>query len=566
MKFDEQGTATIQAYLDNPADQTSVCNLGSLYWSYLIDSLGDLIHNGEDIAPFLQENMDFINNGCLEEIAQVSNDPFPQIHLSSQQQYRHLKTFIPTTWLQDLLWRANSGDKKTILKDEIRQCEIQASMFNSEIISLQKERLEFLLKRFTIRADKSTLALIKNLTEIDRLTYQDLQNKKEVARGTFLPVDERRKMVARSNLLMEKNRLKDKLFSLLGSSKEKTLLRNYGTKVLELIEKKIENEEKMRKKQSQLSTLKDDNCTVSPGEIENRLRRELEYLRDLVKLSAKRLHMESCSVFRPGTPFFTLDEAYECFDRILEFDPRLFQNDRVLIFGKPSILIYPGNGNGLYDWKHNRFIIPLFPPNGDCMASVANAAIEYRLDVDIDKRLISSYQKLPEQKHIRSTVALRTNLTRDYIKWMTSEYQGFKVLSKNSRFWFEHEIAPSRNDIFCPPEYQPFILGREAFQSLLNDIESRLSGQSESSQNADLWVASILNFQQGNFKETFNLLNELLKSNPNYIFGYYNLGIVGIKISQKQMAIKGFREFIKRKPQSWWASVANEHLRRLQTN
>jgi hypothetical protein len=37
-----------------------------------------------------------------------------------------------------------------------------------------------------------------------------------------------------------------------------------------------------------------------------------------------------------------------------------------------------------------------------------------------------------------------------------------------------------------------------------------------------------------------------------------------MKIPQKQMAIKGFNEFIKRKPQSWWASVARDHARRLQ--
>jgi tetratricopeptide (TPR) repeat protein len=224
----------------------------------------------------------------------------------------------------------------------------------------------------------------------------------------------------------------------------------------------------------------------------------------------------------------------------------------------------PGNGHGLYDWKNNRFVIPLTPATGNFMTSVAAAIIEYRLDVDDDKKLLTSYQKLPAYKTVRSMMALRSSLTKDYIKWMTSEYQGFKVLDKDARNWFEHEIAPSRNDIYCPPEYQPFELSSDQFQALLKTIESKLTADNSPQSGEDLWAASILNYQQGEFKKSLHYINDLLSLNPNHIFSYYNQGIIAMKIPQKQMAIKGFNEFIKRKPQSWWASVARDHARRLQ--
>ena len=198
------------------------------------------------------------------------------------------------------------------------------------------------------------------------------------------------------------------------------------------------------------------------------------------------------------------------------------------------------------------------------MTSIATAIIEYRLDVDIDKNLLTSYQKLPEQKGKRSLYALRSSLTKDYIKWMNSEYFGFKVLDKDIRDWFEHEIAPSKTDIFCPPQYQTFALSSEEFRDMLNETEKKVKEATSNPAEEDLWKTCILQYQQGKFKESYKYINELLAIYPEHLFGYYNLGIIGMKIAHKQDAIKGFKEFMKRNPQSWWASIARDHIRRLQ--
>ena len=149
---------------------------------------------------------------------------------------------------------------------------------------------------------------------------------------------------------------------------------------------------------------------------------------------------------------------------------------------------------------------------------------------------------------------------------MNSEYFGFKVLDKDTRKWFEHEIAPSRNDIFCPPQYQPFTLSTEEFRDMLKDTEKKLEEAKANPLENDLWTACILNYQQGRFKDSFRRVNDLLAVYPQHPFGYYNLGIVGMKIARKQDAIKGFKKFIERKSQSWWASIARDHIRRLQVS
>ena len=97
-------------------------------------------------------------------------------------------------------------------------------------------------------------------------------------------------------------------------------------------------------------------------------------------------------------------------------------------------------------------------------------------------------------------------------------------------------------------------------------VTANINAGSGKPSREDLWAASILLYQQGKYKDSYQYLNDLLVHYPHYIFGYYNLGIIGMKISQKQDAIKGFKEFIQRNPQSWWASVASDHIRRLQLN
>jgi tetratricopeptide (TPR) repeat protein len=199
------------------------------------------------------------------------------------------------------------------------------------------------------------------------------------------------------------------------------------------------------------------------------------------------------------------------------------------------------------------------------MASVATGMIEYRIDTDEDKRMLTSYNQLPQYESVKSVFHLRTELTKDYITWMVSEYKGYKNLEKEVRKWFEHEIAPSKNDIYIPPPYQSFVLPAEEFTKQLADRESRLSGGLASASEEDLWVAGILNYQRGKFERSVELLRALTAKNPRHEKALYNYGFVCMKLMYKQDAVKSFTAYTKLNPQSWRTGVVMDYVRRLQT-
>lgn len=565
MKFDNRSSNAISSYLKNPTEQRCIYELGAIYWSSFIDNITELINKEGDVNQFIQQEEDFLNTGIVDKVLENPEETLSTIK-SNTAPYDHLKIHTITSWLEETIRKIYSGDKKELLEREIKNVRIQQKKIDSEVDTVQQMRKKLLLKEFSKNPDKTTLSQIDNLTDNDFLAYQNMQTNLEISKGVFFSVENRREFVERTNKLQKETVKSEALFSKLKTPEIKTAIRKCNSRINELFQKSINCLDTMTRKEKELDEIKCEESSLSALEVENRVRSELEYLRDLVKLCAKRLRIESCPILRPKVKFFTIKELCSFFDRIQEFDPRVFNNERVAIFGKPYILLVPGNGYGLYDWKYNRLIIPMVPYTGDFMASIATAIIEYRLDVDVDKKLLASYQKLPEQKGIRSMYALRSNLTKDYIKWMSSEYFGFKVLDKDTRKWFEHEIAPSKTDQFCPPQYQPFALSTEEFRDMLDAIEKKLQDTQPDPTEEDLWAASILNYQQGKFKESYKYINELLAIYPDHLFGYYNLGIVGMKTTHKQDAIKGFEEFMKRNPQSWWSSIAREHIRRLQVS
>lgn len=563
MKLDNKASEAVSSYLEKPKEQHCIYELGAIYWSFFIDSITETIHNDGDVHQFIEQEENFLNIGIINEVLEKPEDILLTIKANTSS-YNYLKIDTITSWLKDTIKKIYSGDKKDLLELDIKNLKIQQQKLSSEVDTVQEMRKKLLLKEFLKKQDKATLSLIDNLVNIDLLAYQNMQTNLEISKGVFFSVKDRREFVERTNRFQKETAKNDALFLKIKTPEIKNAIRKCNSQINDLFQKSINCLNTIAKKKNELDTIKSEESTLSALEVENRVRSELEYLRDLVKLCAKRLRIEHCSILRPDSKFYTIKDLCLCFDRILEFDPSVFNNDRVSIFGKPYILVVPGNGYGLYDWKYNRFIIPMVPQNGDFMTSIATAIIEYRLDVDVDKQLLTSYQKLPEQKGIRSLYALRSSLTNDYIKWMSSEYFGYKVLEKETRKWFEHEIAPSKTDIFCPPQFQPFALSTEEFRGRLKSIEEKLKDAQTNPLEEDLWTACILNYQQGKFKDSFKYINELLAIYPDHLFGYYNLGIIGMKTTYKQDAIKGFKEFMNRNPQSWWASVAREHIRRLQ--
>lgn len=561
MKIDNEGLRHIRSFIDDPSDTKAKSGLGLLYWSSLIDSLCDLIVEGTDTNNFIQEQRAFIDVGVFPKISGDAISAIKAIY-DSKLDYKHLNILSFTGLIESLIKKIYAGDKKETLEREIKSAGIKKGRTQSQLIEAQDRRVTLLKTELASNIDPKQAALIEALANIDNEVLNNLKIKRSIARGKFLDVDSKRKFVADSQAIEEKRKFVDALYSNLKDLKAKASLREILKSVEKLQASFLDYEDAINKKTDELEQVNRESSEISPMEVESKLRKELEFIRDNVKLSAKRVKQDNFGTYVPSQKYFTVSKVKECLDVILEFDPHIFHNDRVNVFGKPSILLIPGNGNGIYDWKNNMLVIPLSPYGGDFMVSIASAVIEYRLDVDEDKKLISQYQKLPKMKTVKSIIALKDSLTKDYIKWVTSEYQGFKVLEKEHRQWFEHEIAPSKLEIYCPPELQMFAMTLEESQELLKNFNEDI--EKGNNKSAALWGASILTYQSGDYQKSYSLIKEASELDGSEKFLFYNLGIISMKASRKQEAIDAFNKYATDNSQGWWTSVARDHVRRLQ--
>ncbi len=565
MKFDSEARKTINSYLQNPEDSRSQYELGSLYWSILIERTGELLREQQSIDKLVDSERLFLDYGVLDEIIDCKN-PIRGGLIHKPSEFDHLKIYSFSQWLKDTVKSICEGDRKKYMQRDIMAAEIQMQRIEKEIAINQDSRAQLLRKNLaeTEQAKAKVDAQAKKLVETDQLNLQNLRTKKAIAGGTFFSVDQRREYVQRENDLQKQLQRKENLYTRVKSQEDKRALNDLEKRVMELSKAVVDLEETIRRLEQEMQEIEQKQNAVSPMEIANRVSREIEYVRDLVKLTAKRLRLESCAVLKPGDKFFTFEALEACLGRVLEFDPRIFCNARVTYLGRPSILLAPGNGNAIYDWKNNQLIIPTVPPNGNFIGSIATAMIEYRLDVDEDKLLLGSFAKLPSQKGTKSLFQLKERLVKAYITWMTSEYKGFRVLSKEIKNWFEHEIAPNRNDIYCPPHLQSFNLSSKEIRELMERTVSRIGEGGSPENSEDFCTAGILFFQQGEYDKAFEYIKTYIQKQPESVFGYYNLGHAAMKVSRKQDAIAAFSEFIKRNAQTWWAATARDHVRRLQ--
>jgi tetratricopeptide (TPR) repeat protein len=566
MHLNEQAVAILSGLKGATPDSANSRELGNLYWNLLSQGIAECVRKKSDLPSFLKAEQDFVDFGLVPDVVEKPSDVRRRI-LEKPDNPSFCTILCFSDWLAQACAKILQGDKKELIEKEIKLSGMHIERLEREIKELQRQRRESIIQETgkcsapPRQADVN--ATCDTLEQLDRILRQNLKFKKAVSKGTFFSVTEKRNYCERENTIAALRGKSDEFLNVVPPS-QRAVIKGYGAQIADNLGRITDYDDSVEKMKKECAALDKKKESISPIEIEARIVKEIDYLRDLVKLSAKRLRMESCPFVREGDKYFTLRELSSCLDRVLEFDPRLFHNDRVAIFGRPAVLLVPGNGNALYDWKNNVIIVPVLPPAGNFMGSVACGAIEYRLDTDEDKRLIASYNQLPGYETVKSVFHLRSELTKDYITWMTSEYKGYKNLAKDVRKWFEHEIAPSKNDIYIPPHLQPFVLSSEEFTRLFDACELGLASGAAAAAEGDLWTASILNYQRGKFERAIELLKALTAKNPNHQMALYNLGFTCMKLMHKQDAIKSFLAYAKLNPQSWWTGVVMDYVRRLQ--
>jgi len=561
MKIENDVLKLIKDFSDDSTDTHAKAGLGTAYWSMLISSICDTVIEKRDLGELLAVESSFINVGAFPKIS-GDKDAANSAIFNTDKKFDHLDIISVTDLLQIILKKINSGEKKESVERKIKSSQVKKDRLVKGLSGLELKRTDLLKASFG-SADVSTLKIISELPHVDTLVFENLRVKKAIASGLFMNVENKRAFVAKTRVLDERLLTLENLYKSISDTKTRVVMREILRNIETVRNEIINFEERIDRHEKELKKIELESQNVSEMEVESGFRTELEFLRDNVKLASRRLKQDNCSFFNPEDNHVTLSELQDAMDIILEFDPKIFHNSRIPIYGRPKLLLVPGNGSGIYDWKNNLFVIPQTTHFKDIMPSLAAAVMEYRLDTDEDKLLINSYQKLSTQKDIKSIITLKENLTRDYIKWLTSEYNGFKVLDKETRAWFEYYVGPSKKSIFTPPELQPFLFSSNQIKDLFSENEKLVSDGTSEEIAKSSWILSVLEFQNGNYQKAYDYIIAAKDNGFTHKFLSYNVSFICSKAARKPEAIEAIKVFITENTQGWWAALARDNQRSL---
>ncbi|MFP4164648.1 MAG: hypothetical protein ACLFQB_12285 [Chitinispirillaceae bacterium] len=559
MHFNDQFSSSLRKLEIDPLDKQATSELSAGFWFWLSETLGILIREKNNISEFFKKNNELINygiHGVLVDPNHTSN-----AICDSDLNKSPVKVVTVTEWITDLLLKIRQGNQKNHLQKEIKLLEIQHRKLESEVANLQNKRRERIENAQDAHIPDK---LNEKLVSMDNLQLEILRAKLAIQKGMFLSVQQRREHHDREKQFEKDHKTLDTVLSSIADKEIVSCIKKCSPVIKNLYLRMLESQDSTKQLNEDIGSIQNRTSEIPVLEIENELKREIDNLRNIVKSSSRREGLEGFPLIRSGDKVFSFKNLINCLNQIMEFDPHLFRNSRVPLFGKPYILIVPGRGTAVYDWKNNCIILPLVAPAGNYMSSLARGMIEYRLEVDEDRMLLNSFCQIPDLKNIRSFAQQKKKLIKDYIIWMTSEFKGYRILSKPVKDWFEREIAPSQNDIWTPFEYQWYSINSAEFKQKLAELAAKIEEPSLSSVE-DLWGASILYYQKGEYDTSANLLEALVQKEATYLMAWYNLGFVSLKNGNYARAKHALGIFCSMNPQSWWTRIAQSQLRKLES-
>jgi len=566
MEFKEKFASALKTLKEDPENKQPVAEISTSFWAWLTDNLGEIIRENGDVNPFIDANTDLIDFGLCHELVDIAAVK-ANIANASMEACR-IKVQTMSEWLKELMQKIRSGDKVEKLEHEINIEKMHQKKLMDEISEIQSDRRAKIENMYFRPTDPAkSLAELENT---EKMLLDDFRKKKEISKGAILSVEQKRDHAKQQIELKKKLEFAASFIATLPNKDGATEAKTLTKRIEELFVKVVDVETGLKKLNKDLEEVQKKSSELSPAQIETAVSDKIMHIRDMVKLSARRMGIEPFPLVRPEDKTFAMSSLLASLNQITEFDPHIFHNDRVPFVGRPFVLLVPATGNAIFDFDTNSIILPIIVPGGNFMGSLATGIIEYRLDADEEKKILTSFNQLPDLKTCRSIVQLKARLTKEYIIWMTSEYNGYRILSKESKNWFEHEIGPSRNDIFTPLEFQGYTMTSMEFNKLFDDVTERLKEAEESEGKIqptadDLWAGALLLFQQGKADKACPLLEQLVKIQPDNKMAWYNLGFVAMKHMNRSLAREAFNTFCKMDTQSWWSKAARDQLRNLGT-
>ncbi len=573
-KLDPEIVKAIDNICKDPNDSRAKYAVNSYYWKRITDIVKEKAGGGKnqelDLSSYrMLIDFGLLDKKLLEDKESVLEDAAAVI--DEKEDTGESGFYYLSTWLSSQYKILLNFNKKEDLEKKIRNQEHKIKKTSEQLRNLQNARVGLFknavkthllsIKQFSNARLDSFTKKLDTLKIREDFLMKSLIRKRKISSGVFMSLEEKRAHIKKEE---ELNDLTKQQTGIIADARNEIVEKNIlkiGEKIEGFISDIVEGNERVEKIKKDLNTLSEETAKLTPAEVEKNLTEEIEYLRDLSKLSANRLRIEPVSVLFGKNKIIKKSDVDTYINRIVEFDPKLFMNSRVSIFGKPGVVIIPGKGNGLYDWKNNVLIIPTMPSTS-LEISVINAVVEYKIDVDDEKRMMFSYNQIKEYSGIKSGWTLREKFTKDYITWMTYEYKGYKVLSKDVRAWFEREVGPNKTELVIPMEYSAFQMSKAKYEKLFEDLKEKY-GEKGSNDIEVCFGLGTIYAQEEKWEDAIKCFTRCFELDKTFKVGHYNLALSCEKGFMKQDAIKHFNQFIKLNPSSWWSGVARDHLMKL---
>jgi len=568
----EQIKQLITDFGENPTDRRIKGQVNNYFWQQMAEMVKEKVKGGKaKTISFEDDELLSVDLGVIRE------DLYDHDMISSEK----IKDLASQKGLPDDYFYFSQWVSKhygLIMKQDVKeklehQIAFQTNAINrckNETSQLQKQRVTLFQREYRESLESKKMfsngSYTRGMNEISKAVNMDDQYlacqriKENIAGGAFLNPDEKRTYVIQQQNYENAFNNVDSIISEITDEGQANKIKKFGEIIRDNILKTIKDEKALVITKKELQDVIDEINRMNSVDVENKIEKIVIFNRELVKLSARRKRMEPISVFYGRQTLLDLKAVEQVMETAKEFDPKLFRNSRINIVGKPAMVLIPGYGNGVFDWKYNAMVIPTMP-SGDPKASVFTAVVEYKLDCDEDRVLLASYNKLKDYAGIRSIFALKEKFIKDYIAFMTQETAGYKVLTKEVRQWFEHEVAPSKINIKIPPEIDPAMMSRKEFDEHKEKLEKKVADdQASSFEHFNLGV--LYEYLMEDAKSMQSFIRAVIADKTN-LHAMFNVGIMALKTKERKIAEKFFTQYQKLDPQSWWSGVCRDHLIKL---
>jgi tetratricopeptide (TPR) repeat protein len=529
------------------------------YWDYVPQMIATALHAKNDINVYLKQYRGLVDFGIAPQQLSNIKGEFPVI----SSDINGVAIEFISDWIKTSIEGiTRKTERDTLLKSKFRVGD-EIDDVDAHIRKIQGERRALIkhLIDFSEETAKAHRSVVTALPLVDKIRYDTILKNDAVSRGRYLTVDERRAFVTERKWLAQQDRRIEAMLSLIDDRDERTSLDNLFSSVQQLINEKVILDSKVNRMGGELISLDKEISLIPVSKIVGRIAEKVIRLKTLVSSEVERGGGETGLFRAANEDVLNIMELYEAFRRIAEFDRDMFLNTQAVRFGRPTILLVPGKGDGIYDYRDNLFIIPMIP-NFNIGESISSAVIGYRLHNDLEKKLLRSYGGLRVNHDISAGYLMKCKLAKSYSKWTTVEYEGFRVLDKSERKWFNSHCAPQVGDFYYPMELTKGGMAGDKYAFFVKNIRMELAMEGATAET--YWYASIINCQQGRYEKAVGQLKRVLDMTSSYIYASLNLGLLYLKLENEDLAKGALAHFVELNPQSWWARVAQEYIKEIE--